>query len=279
MALPLYKRLIVLRLLPSLFLSQVTIELCSSHVAVITTAAGFKQRVIDQQFLALNSQDDIFGQLATVFTKLKLQKNSLVKVVLASEFVRYLALPAYHISISAADKNAYARAAYREVYGNLVDVWQIQCDDAAPNKTTIVVAIDQKFITHLTAIAEKHGLELMSVQPKLMLIFNQFKHELKSGDVYFCVVDSNRLLFAYLKNGHWQSLRSLVLEADWQAQLASLAKREQLLTEHLADKKLMIYAPSSYSAVLPVIDGWTVKYIGLNSINKADKNYSMLEVA
>ena len=274
----------MLRLLPSLLFNEVKIELCSSHIAMITTAAGFNKRVLDKQFFSINAEDNIFSQLNIVLTKLKPQKNSLLKVILASDFVRYLALPAHHISMSAVDKNAYATAAYREVYGNVVDIWQVQCDDAAPNRTTIATAIDQKLFTQLTAIAEKHSLKLASVQPQLMPIFNQFKHELKTRDVYFCVIEANRLLFTHLKNGHWQSLRSLVLEADWQSQLASLAKREQLLTEslvteNLINRQLMVYAPAEKSVTLPVIAGWMIKRIGHVAMSTADRHYITLEVA
>lgn len=282
MALPLYKRLIVLRLLPSVFFNQVLVEITSRHIAVITIAAGLKKTVIDRQFLAVNAPDDVFNQLTIALAqqkKHKKQKNSLLKVVVASEFVRYLALPAHHISMNNADKSAYARAAYHEVYGNMVDDWQIQCDDAAPNQITIVAAMDQQLITHLTVIAEKSGLELVSVQPQLMPVFNQLKHALNLADVYFGVVESNRLLFAHLQNGHWQSLRSVVLESDWQSQLSSLAKREQLLTETNDNKLLMIYAPTHESAKMHMIEGWTVKRIGLSAINNTEKHYAMLEVA
>ena len=255
------------------------VDITSSHIAVITTAAGLKKTVIDRQFLAVNAPDDVFKQLEIAFSKLKKQKNTLLKVVVASEFVRYLALPAQHISMNYADKSAYARAAYREVYGNVVDDWQIQCADAAPNKTTIVAAIDQQLITHLTTIAEKNSLELVSVQPQLMPVFNQLKHQLKTADIYFGVVESNRLLFAHLQNGHWQSLRSVVLEVDWPSQLASLAKREQLLAENNDHKLLMIYAPAHKSTQLPIIEGWTVKRIEPSSVTTTNKHYAMLEIA
>ena len=277
----------MLRLLPRLFKHKLIVEISNDHIAVVNIAAGFNKRIIDKQYLAnmlvrIPTDDDqwhvALNQLEVALANIKYQKNTVLSIVLASDFIRYLALPAHNIVMNVEEKTDYARAAYREVYGNIVDGWKIQCDDAAPNQTSIIAAIDQELFDGIVRISESNNLQLISLQPQLMPLFNRFKNELNTGDIYFSVIESGRLLFAHLVNGHFQSLRSLALNGDWQLQLESIAKREQMLVESNISNSLIVYAPAYKNTRLPTINGWIVKQIGMTTTPVIQNNhFAMIE--
>lgn len=277
----------MLRLLPRLFRHKLIVDISNDHIAVICIAAGFNKRIVDKQYLANISVkipiDDnqwrlALKQLEVALANIKYQKNTVLSIVLASDFVRYLALPAHNIVMNNEEKADYARAAYREVYGDIVDGWKIQCDNAAPNQTSIIAAIDQDLFDEIVRISEKNHLQLISLQPQLMPLFNLFKNELNTGDIYFSVIESGRLLFAHLVDGHFQSLRSVVLRGDWQLELESTAKREQMLMELNTSNALIVYAPAYKNTRLLTINGWMVKQIGMTTKSAIqDNRFAMLE--
>lgn len=267
------------------FSSQLMVAMSQHHIAMVQLAR-FNSRVLHQQHALLNESaesgwDFALEKLQRMLSVKQQQKPSIMKVVLGSSFVRYLALPAHHSVMHTSDKVDFARAAYREVYGNIADTWLIQCDDAAPNQSSITVAVDRSLIESLTKVADEHGIRHISVQPYLMPVFNHTKSTMANGQVYFAVVESARLLFASLINGHWQQIRSFSLEIDWVTQLRNIVQRESMTSQLKSGQVLMVYAPNDKAAALPQLNGWTVQRIGI--LNRwmpsqaQEKYYAMLE--
>lgn len=250
---------------------------------------GMNKRVTHQQYTRTASLSSELGW-RQVLTKLKEMlssskqfKKGELQVVLASDFVRYLALPAHESIVRQSEKVDYARAAYREIYGGVAENWHIKCDDAAPNLTSIAVAVDTTLIEALNQMANEHGLQLTSVQPYLMPVFNRVKTQLKTGYLYCAIVESNRILFGSLQNGSWQQIRSFLLEEDWQAQINNIVRREHIASDNQNEQVLMVYAPHNHKNNLPQINGWVVKRIDIENRwlqNKTEsQHYIMLDAA
>jgi hypothetical protein len=196
----------------------------------------------------------------------------ILKVVLSSQLVRYLALPALAISMKADEKLAYVLGGFHEVYGAAADEWQVQMSDAAPEEAMVAVAVDRVLLQGLQAIATKYQLKLRSVQPHLMQAFNLLSHKLKQPHTYFAVVEPQRVLMARLDKGRWQHLRMLPREADWAGQLGQLVEREAWLHQQsdaavatIAPQQivqqLMVYAPEMPDMSLPMVAGWHMQML------------------
>jgi hypothetical protein len=148
MASPLYKRLIVSRLLPDflnrLVATRLSIGLDGDGIAIVISK-GAKNNIVHQQFIANTQQADwqtLVQQLDAALSQLKLASNTICTLVLSSDFVRYLVLPAQPFAMNEAEKNTYIQAAYRDIYGAVADGWHIKCDDAAPEQSMLAVAVD-----------------------------------------------------------------------------------------------------------------------------------------
>lgn len=284
MASPLYKRLTVSRLLPD-FLSRLlpaclSIGLSSDGIAIVMSK-GAKNNIVHQQFIANTQKADwqsLLQQLDVALSQLKLASNTIVTVVLSSDFVRYLVLPAQLFTMNETEKTAYIQAAYRDIYGVVADGWHIKCDDAAPDENMLAVAVDAQLMAALSQLAVQRSFKINSVQPQLMAAFNGLMSQISRKNGYLVLLEQSKLLLMRLQNGQCQHLRALALSGDWQLDLQQAIQRESALNEEVtaADKQLYIYAPAQKNALISEIKGWNIKKIGLkNSLPNA--HYAMLE--
>ncbi len=284
MALLLYKRLIVSRLLPDflnrLVATRLSIGLSNDGIAIVMTK-GAKNNVVHQQFIANTQQADwqsLVQQLDAALSQLKLASNTVCTVVLSSDFVRYLVLPAQPFAMNETEKTAYIQAAYRDIYGAVADGWHIKCDDVPPNQNMLAVAVDAQFMAALSQLALQRSFKLNSVQPQLMAAFNGVMPQISRKNGYLVLLEQSKLMLMRLQNGQCQHLRTLAFSGDWQLDLQQAIQRESALNEEIAaaDKQLYIYAPAQKNTLMSDIKGWNVKRIGLkNSLLNA--HYVMLE--
>ena len=149
------------RLLPDflnrLVATRLSIGLAGDGIAIVISK-GAKNNIVHQQFIANTQQADwqtLVQQLDAALSQLKLASNTVCTVVLSSDFVRYLVLPAQPFAMNEAEKTAYIQAAYRDIYGVVADGWHIKCDDAAPEKSMLAVAVDAQLMTALSQLARR----------------------------------------------------------------------------------------------------------------------------
>jgi hypothetical protein len=269
----------VLPLLPN----QLTVSLSKDSVACIQTAGGLFGRVLKQQHVAITPTTNelpwstALNKFESLLAPMQIKPKTQLKIILSSDFVRYLFLPQQPISMNFAEQQAYALAAYREVYGTVADAWNLKLHDAAPNQATIVAAIDENLLETLKQIALKYQLKLTSVQPYLMSAFNCLSKQTSKINGYLVVLESERLLLLSMVQGQCQNLRTIAVAADWQVELKSLLMRESLLGDMLG-REVFIYAPAQKNTALKAIEGWNVRRVGqAHKPAVEDKNFVLLE--
>lgn len=259
------------RLLPSLFShltgARLYLALSAEGIAIVQQSSGFKKQLIKQQYVSNNQAKNsanwqsIVNQLDDSLSQLKPAKNTLVTVVLSSDFVRYLILPVQQIAMNFAEKMAYVQAAYREIYGAAADSWQIKCHDSAPHQSTLAVATDCQLIVALSQLMAKHQLNLHSVQPYLMTAFNGLMPQIAQKNGYLVLLENTKLQLVQLQNGICQQLRTVSCHDDWQLDLQQAIQREMVLNEH-AENRVLVYAPAHKNTALKPMQGFTIEKIG-----------------
>lgn len=260
----------------------------SDNVAVVSQSIGLRKKIIDQKNVHFPQQvDDLsyekvvwqttINELDVLINSMKLKLKSQLNITLASDFVRYLALPPQQLYMNTAEKIAYATAAYREIYGSVVDEWDVSLQDAPMHDTTIVAAIDKRLLEALNQLAIKYQLKLFSVKPYLISAFNNLTTQIGNSSGYLVIVELKRLLLINLHQGKCVNVRMFNLGSDWQVELKSLMVRESLLSEN-KKKEILVYAPVQKSIVINSIEGWQLKRISI--LNKlSNDHFAMLEVA
>ena len=179
--------------------------------------------------------------------------------------------------MNAAEKIAYATAAYREIYGSVVDEWEVRLQDAPMHDTAIVAAIDKRLLEALNQLALKYQLKLTTVKPYLMSAFNHLTKQVGRSSGYLVIIEFKRLLLINLQQGKCVNVRMFNLGRDWQAELKRLMVRESVLSES-KNGEILVYAPVQKNIVINSIEGWQLRRI--STLNKlSNYHFAMLEVA
>lgn len=274
--------------------NQLLVFLGIDDVAAINRSHGLRNRINDQKQVTFqNSIESIkaeapvwqqaTAQLESILVAMQIKPGTRLTITLASEFVRYLSLPPLQIRMNAAEKLAYVAAAFQDIYGEVLNDWEINCHDAPSEEAILAAAIDKKLMAELNQIALKHQLILNSVQPYLMRAFNALASQIDDTNGYLVLVESKRLLLINLQDGKYQNLRTYAVGDNWQSELKNLMLREALLgnfdKQEMDKQEILVYAPTQKNTALKVIDGWHLKRISTLKNVITNIQYSMLEVS
>jgi hypothetical protein len=265
-----------------LWANQLSVSLSIDSLAAISMT-GLGKRVLNQYDAAwvadasLLPWEQAVQHLDLQLTKLKLPVNTKLAITLASELVRYMTLPPQQVYMRMADKQAYAHAAYREVYGATVNDWSIKCQDSPPSKSMLTSAIDKALLKALRQLALKHQLILSHVQPYLMTVFNRLYPHLNQSTALLAVLEPQRVMLVDLLDGNCQQVRSVKRIADWQITLKQLLAREALLNGDKT-RNLLLYAPQQKETALNLPKQWKFKRLNIvDSKAKRTSPYTLLE--
>ena len=272
-----------------LLANQLLVVLNTDSIAAVSRTRGLRRRIIDQKHVMFSQPIEALKselpnwlqatkQLGSLLAAMQIQPKTELKITLASDFVRYMALPSQPIHMSTVEKLAYAAAAYREIYGEVVEGWDIKLNDSPDHQTTIAAAIDKKLLDVFTQVSLKYQLKLSSVQPYLMSAYNCLSSQISKTSDYLAIVEFKRLLLINLDRGNCQNLRTYALGSDWQLELKSLLMRELLVSDN-SNQEILVYAPVQKNIALNAIENWKIRRIKTLKSVLSNYHFAMLEVA
>lgn len=257
------------------------ISLSKSTIALVYRD-GLTGSVIGETYVAWQSAEafdwrDLVFRLERELDKLNLPAKTKLTCTLSADMVRYLTLPAQELNMNQAEKQAFAQAAYQEIYGFITSDWLIRCHDAPPNQPILASAVDRALFNALETLSKKYEFKLMSVQPYLMTAMNALQSQLKNATTLFAAVEQNRILFAHLKEGVVTKVRTYPRAANWQKTLSQLLTREALVND-ASVREMLVYAPAQGKTMIPFAEEWMIKPLEVKSKKVNDQPpYAMLE--
>ncbi|HEY0563307.1 MAG TPA: hypothetical protein VGD04_08265 [Methylophilus sp.] len=258
--------------------NQLLVVLSNEHVAVLYRS-GFTKRVIHQQAISITQGgwQACLTQLQADLSNLQIESGTQLSISLASDLVRYMVLPAQAIFMSAADKRAYARAAFVDMFGTAVADWQISCDDAPPHQPTIAAAMDTALYNALQQLAAQQHAILSTLQPYAATVLNRCSERIGNQDALLAIVEHKRLLLIQLSRGRCQQIRSHKTAGDWQHTLQEILARARML-DAPTTQTVFVYAPLHTGALMTSAQGWQLKKIALANPSKpSSASLAMLE--
>ncbi|MEO8164370.1 MAG: hypothetical protein ABI619_03145, partial [Betaproteobacteria bacterium] len=129
-----------------------------------------------------------------------------VTVMLSNHFVRYMVLPWSADLVTRAEEVEFARARFIQVFGDKARQWTIRASDAAAGLDRLSAATDRALLEELRSTLAASGLTLGSCQPALMAQFNACRSRIGDNAWLVCA-EYGRLLVAWIRAGHWGSVR------------------------------------------------------------------------
>lgn len=264
--------------------NHLQVALSAQGAAAISLFAGSSKNKLKQQFMpAIQNLEapkwhSVSTSLEALLSAMQVKPNTQLTVVLNSDFIRYQLLPVQKISMNSAEKQAYAVAAYKEIYGSEMDGWRIKLHETGFSQGSIAAAVDESFLDKLQQVSQQHQVQLVSVQPYLMGAYNSCKKWLGKLSGYFVVIEANKLILLNLQQGQCQNLRMSAVGDDWQQDLKQLLLREIMLND-AADQEVLVYAPVHKQVAINKIEGWHVSRIGPTAKQTmTNTHFAMLEV-
>lgn len=197
-----------------------------------------KRRSVDSAVLPCTPGEGLLwqGSVATLEAALAEPRwqGAPLELMLSDRLLHYQLLAGQAELGSLPERQGYARFHFRQVYGPLVDDWEIRVDDPLPGTPMVACAMDRALAGSLETLAKTAGTRISRIQPGFAAAFNRMRRVLAKavGDtVVLAVVEPESLCFAVITHGRWLALRQRSLAGDPAEALGHALAQERLMAD------------------------------------------------
>jgi hypothetical protein len=181
-------------------------------------------------------------------------------VVLSSFFVHYTLVPWSDALGSEEEEIAFVRHCFARIYGDQASGWTLKLSRSAPGKAQLACGVETALIDALNKAMKPAGRTYCSLQPHLMVSFNRWRARLGERPMWFVAAEPGLLSLALLRDGQWQSVRTVKVGADWLKQLPGVLTREECLVDSTADcNDVLLFAPDGPEPIMLEGGKWRIK--------------------
>jgi hypothetical protein len=182
-----------------------------------------------------------------------------VSVVLSSALVRYALVPHSDALADEQEELAFARHCFARIYGNQADDWAVKLGGAQPRKTRLACAVEQPLLDALSRVMAPLGARYRSLQPHLMASFNRWRARLGARPGWFVVAEPGLLCVTLLRDGQWQSVRTVKVAPDWPRELPGVLTREECMVDASTEcDEVLLYAPDGPEPLIVQPGKWRI---------------------
>jgi hypothetical protein len=227
--------------------AQVNISLSPEEITLVRVSTGRRARELARRRLQGPGGGDWRPLVAALAEALRepAWHEGRASVVLSNHFVRYVCVPWVEDLGGEAERLAYARHCFVQLYGEPVGRWAVRLSDDRYGAAQLASAIDPELLDALTIAVSGASLRLTSLQPGFMAAFNHCRDALTADPFWFVHIEPGRACLAHVVGGAWVTIRSARLGSDWATDLGVILSREQLIQDAPAtDSRIYVYAPA-----------------------------------
>ncbi|MEQ1814230.1 MAG: hypothetical protein ABL860_07250 [Candidatus Nitrotoga sp.] len=175
-----------------------------------------------------------------------------LNIIISNHYMRYRLIPAPPLSMPGADVLALMQHCFREIYGDVVDGWQIRANPLPDGGDIVACAVDRALMEGLKAAAGKAGLRLVSAQPYFMNGFNAACRRIDGAATCFVQVESGRMILGVIRNKNWLGLRAVTASSEWQDELPAHIDREILFAGWEGmNPTIFLHVPEAAQSIKP----------------------------
>ncbi|MCC7549125.1 MAG: hypothetical protein IT532_15295 [Burkholderiales bacterium] len=183
------------------------------------------------------------------------ERGSVLRVILSDHFARYAVVPWSADLVSDAERVAFARLTFAQIFGAASEGWEIALDDALRVQPAIAAAIDRGLLAALRELCGARRMRLASVVPALVRDVNRHRATLREGDFWFARIEPGRLVLALRRSAAWSTVRSRRLDAGGSEALAAALRQEAMACGAAPHGMLYLVDPGASVQSVP---GWQV---------------------
>ena len=129
-------------------------------------------------------------------------------------------------------------------YGEAVADWAVTLADTPPGRSYVACAMPAALPGALEDTLAPAQLELVSLQPQLVVAFNAWRHRLPADEAWFVSVDFGSLSALHLSRGAWDRVHMARLSPDWGVELERLLAFGKLTRAAGLPGRMFVDAPT-----------------------------------
>ncbi len=228
---------------------EVAIYLGPRRLALVRRARGLRPRVLAATELTFpagvaGDTSPVFARLAELLAESTWQGAAARAVVADQPWARYGIVPWAAAGLDAEGRLAHARCVLGDAYGEAVAGWDVTLADTPPGRPCVACAMSATLRGALEDALAPARLELVSLQPRLIVAFNAWRHRLPAEDAWFVSLDEGLLSAVHLSHGWWDRVHMARLSSDWRVELARLQAFARLSRAAGAPGPMFVDAPA-----------------------------------
>lgn len=181
-----------------------------------------------------------------------------VEMVLADQFVRYASVPWNRDLVSDAERQAFAAASFKQLFGAMADSWQITVDEQPAGKASFACAVDRALVESVRELCKANRLRLRSVQPLFAQRFNRNRHRITPPTCWVGSLDAGRLTLAMRSEGSWTGIRSVRTADNSTAELAIVLRQESAALGAAVGGPLFLMGREETLREIGALPGWNI---------------------
>lgn len=232
-----------------LWRDEIAIYLAPSKLALVRRARGLRPRVVAATEIAVptgavGDVGPVFARLAEVLAD-PTWHGAAARAVVADPWARYAIVSWPEARLDAAGRLTHARYVLGDTYGEAVADWAVTLADTPPGHAYVACAMPTALRSGLEDALAPARLELVSLQPRLVVAFNAWRQQLPADDTWFVSVDDGSLAAVHLGEGAWDRVHMARLSSDWGVELERLQAFARVTRAVGALGRMFVDAPAS----------------------------------
>jgi hypothetical protein len=226
------------------FRDEVAVYVAPRKLALVRRSRGLRSRVVESaEVVVAAGVDGVFARLAEIVAAPEWQ-NAVARVVVSDHpWACYGVVEWPKVRLDAAARLAHARYVLGDTYGEAVADWTVTLADNPPGRPSVACAVQPTLCASLEAALTPARLQLVSLQPRLIVAFNHWRSQLPSDDAWFVSMDEWSLSAVHVKNRGWDRVYMARLSSDFQAELERLKSFARLTKAAGAQGRMFVDAP------------------------------------
>ena len=242
-----------------LFPEKITVWLSNDSISFIRTRRKKSEPnecVLVMPFDQTESDESFDGAL--IKFKEKHLGAARFSLILSNAFVQYLLLESQEEIQTMAEEAVYVEFKYREVFDQFSSDMSFSWDVGLNSRSVLSSAVSTKLLSSLQGCFKRHGLQLESVQPYLMVFFNQLLTKFPKHKNRIILLEGGQYIYVEILDGQWVRVHQRYCPEDWESQVEVFIQRENLLSKsdfnnskiHVFSSSQSIYVSQSLANVL-----------------------------
>jgi hypothetical protein len=185
-----------------------------------------------------------------------------VEVVLSDHFVRYALIPWSESLVADSERLAFARLAFRDVYGHAADGWDVCIDEQPAGQASFASAVDRVLVAGIRDLVSLAGGVLGAVRPALAECINHHRRALKEPEFCLATAEPGRISLAFRSRAGWQAVRSRRVDGPLAETLPTLLTQEAAAASAPQGGPLYLCVPDSVDVPPFTVPGWRLVRLG-----------------